>query len=1072
MPERRGFPAGPVVRRAAAQWPLLVAVLVVTVLSGALVGTGVLLVGPGRQAALGAAAAAADGTVAAGDPSIAGPVSRADLVTVTARTDDASDDVPLGARGVVEDLVTAVREALEPVGSTESVWVSTPPALLSGGPVRLAYLLDADSVEAHATIVTGRWPADGATPDGATEIVLPSASAGLLGLAVGDTVTLGATRRDAGTPLVVVGLVEPDASGAWDRDRLRGAGVDLDSGWVPVYGPLLVAPGSLLAADAPVGRISIEADADLAAHADAVTVAADRVALLGAALDRETGDRLASVAVSSRLPGFVADARGQLAVTAALVLTAVLLVAILAGSAIALLAGLLATRRRTDTALLADRGASRAQLAGAATGEGLVLALLGVVLAVPLAVAGYRVLARTGPLADAWTVGDLGPVGPTAQDVLPVVACVAVGTLALVAVGVVLAVRAGNPSREGRHVVGGGVARSGVDVLLVVLAVLGVLQLRAHRFDQSGPDPVLVLAPALALVAAAAVSLRVFAPLVRGAEVAARHARGLAVPLAGWNVARGRAASGVFLVALAAASLTVALVFQATWLASQRDQAAAAVGTDVQVPVDGSTDQGTRVTTAGDPGSTTAATTHRTVTLGSRPGAVTLVAVDTRQAGLLVRGRLGGGDSWSTLTEPLRPGEAPAGIVVRGAVVPIEVTGGLAGVSGAALPAHVTLVLEGARGERVAAVAPDVVLDGTTQPVEVAAPGDATWRIVGLRVEVPAGSEPGPGGQARLEVTVRVPGALSHEGDASRWTAYSGSSADDGALEGRPVPVAGADTLGFSAAVSRIELGFAPAEVLVAGFVPTGLVPVLASASMAQELGLAAGDELDLGVGSVVLPAVVAGVVPYVPSSPDGPAVLADVDTLSRALLERGDLGTLVDEWWVATDSPDAVASATGGVSRAALEDELAEGPLRAAAAVALVLLVVAALGLAMAGTVARELAVTHDRSVETARLRALGVPRRILATTGAARHALLTAVAVCLGALAGGALSFVLAPALVTARDGGAPVPGAVPVWPWAELAVLLGVLLVGCTLAGLPPARRVARRSTAASLRTGGTG
>ncbi len=155
---------------------------------------------------------------------------------------------------------------------------------------------------------------------------------------------------------------------------------------------------------------------------------------------------------------------------------------------------------------------------------------------------------------------------------------------------------------------------------------------------------------------------------------------------------------------------------------------------------------------------------------------------------------------------------------------------------------------------------------------------------------------------------------------------------------------------------------------LVAGFGPTEAVPVLASASVAEELGLSTGDALDLGVGSEVLPAVVAGIAPYVPSAPDGPAVLADIDTVSRALLERGDLGSVVDEWWVGTDDPDAVASATGGVSRAALEDELVAGPLRAAAAVALVLLVVAALTLAMAGTVARELAVAHDRTVETAR--------------------------------------------------------------------------------------------------------
>ncbi|NUU18756.1 hypothetical protein HP550_16005 [Cellulomonas humilata] len=1062
MPERRGFPVGPVVRRAAAQWQLLAAVLVVMVLSGALVGVGVLLVGPGRQAALGAAAASVDGT---GTTSAA---SRADLVVVTARTDGASDDDPPGARAVVDDLLPALRQALAPLDATESVWVSTPPTLLPGAPARLAYLLDADTVQQHATVVAGRWPASGGgATGGPTEVVLPSATAQLLGLAVGDRLSLAAT------PLTVVGLVEHDASGAWDRDRLRGVAADVDSGWLPVYGPFIVAPGTVLAAGTPVGRVSIEADVDLTAHADALGATAARVAALGGTLDGVAGDQLASVTVSSRLPGFVADARRQLDVTAALVLTTVLLVATLAGAAIALLARLLATRRSTDTALLADRGASRSQLAGAAAGEGLLLALVGVVAAVPLAALGYRAVTSTGPLAEAWTEGGAGPAWPTAAGWLLVTGCVAVGTLALAAVGVVLSVRGGGPSREGRHVVAGGVARSGVDVLLVALAVLGVLQLRAHRFDGGAPDPVLVLAPTLALVAAAAVALRVVAPLGRGAELAARRGRGLAVPLAGWQVARGRATSGVFLVALAAASLTFALVFQATWLASQRDQGAAAVGTDVRVPVDGTPDQGARVSAAagapGAGGAAVAAATHRTVTLGSRPGGVTLVAVDTSRADLLVRGRLGGSATWWALTEPVRPGEASAGLVVSGNAVPIEVTGGLEGVDDVALPAHVTLVLEGERGERVAAAAPDVVLDGTAQPVTVTAPSDATWRIVGLRVVVPGGVELSQGDQARLEVVVRVPGAMAREGDPAAWTAYADESADDGALAGRPVAEAGADTLGFSAPVSRFELGFTSVEVVVAGFGPTEPVPVLASASLADQLGVAVGDALDLGVASVVLPAVVAGVLPYVPSAPDDPAVLADVDTLSRALLQRGDLDSVVDEWWVATDHSEAVAAATGGVSRTALQDALTAGPLRAAAAVALALLVVAALALAMAGTVARELAVAHDRSAETARLRALGVPRRLVSATGAARHVILTTVAVGLGALAGGGLSLVLGALLVTARDGGAPVPGALVVWPWAALLVLLGTLLAGCTLVGLPPARRVARRSTAASLRAG---
>ena len=210
----------------------------------------------------------------------------------------------------------------------------------------------------------------------------------------------------------------------------------------------------------------------------------------------------------------------------------------------------------------------------------------------------------------------------------------------------VLAVRGGVGARRGRPVAGA-VARSGVDALLVALALLGYLQLRAHRPGLDAPDPVLVLAPVLCLVAAAAVALRLLPLVVRAAEVAARRGRGLVVPLAGWHLARGRATAGVFLTALAAASATFALSVQATWALSQHDQAAAGLGADVVVEADGPPGQGERLVdavAAADPSATVtvAPVTRRTIGLGSRPGGGTLVGVDTTRPDDL-RGRPPGG---------------------------------------------------------------------------------------------------------------------------------------------------------------------------------------------------------------------------------------------------------------------------------------------------------------------------------------------------------------------------------------------------------------------------------------------
>ena len=70
------------------------------------------------------------------------------------------------------------------------------------------------------------------------------------------------------------------------------------------------------------------------------------------------------------------------------------------------------------------------------------------------------------------------------------------------------------------------------------------------------------------------------------------------------------------------------------------------------------------------------------------------------------------------------------------------------------------------------------------------------------------------------------------------------------------------------------------------------------------------GPPVLLPVGATSVPARVAAVAPYLPSSPAGPAILADRDALSRLLLARGDLTSLTDRWWVAGVGPQAEALA------------------------------------------------------------------------------------------------------------------------------------------------------------------
>ena len=88
--------------------------------------------------------------------------------------------------------------------------------------------------------------------------------------------------------------------------------------------------------------------------------------------------------------------------------------------------------------------------------------------------------------------------------------------------------------------------------------------------------------------------------------------------------------------------------------------------------------------------------------------------------------------------------------------------------------------------------------------------------------------------------------------------------------------------------------------VLVATAFPApGPIPVLISTGLARDVGAHRGSELSITFGTTPIDAVVAGIVPAVPSAPGAAAVLADVDALSRALIVRGDLESPVTAWWV-----------------------------------------------------------------------------------------------------------------------------------------------------------------------------
>ena len=250
-------------------------------------------------------------------------------------------------------------------------------------------------------------------------------------------------------------------------------------------------------------------------------------------------------------------------------------------------------------------------------------------------------------------------------------------------------------------------------------------------------------------------------------------------------------------------------------------------------------------------------------------------------------------------------------------------------------------------------------------------------------------------------------------------------------------------------------------------------MPVVVSERLAHELGLKVGDGLQLTLGLTPVPAKVSGITAYVPSQPRAAALLADIDTLSRAALSHGVLETLTDAWWVGGTIPTSAAAtlAAEGIGpvtdRVAVAQEGVNGPLRAAQRAAVALLVAAALVLMLVGIGLHSTTALQAREVDVARLRGLGASRRSVRTSVLVEQAVLTGVPVLVGCLLGGFACWSLAPLLAVSPQGLPPVPAATASWPWLALVATIVVLLLGCLAVIVPMAARAVRRATLARLR-----
>jgi hypothetical protein len=586
----------------------------------------------------------------------------------------------------------------------------------------------------------------------------------------------------------------------------------------------------------------------------------------------------------------------------------------------------------------------------------------------------------------------------------------------------------------------------------------------------------------LCLAALTVLAVRLVPVVLTRAARAGIRSRSFILPLAAQQAAR-RPHSGTAMV-LVAAAIAVAvfgLALHATWGRSQHDQAALRVGTDLSLtlPAPAGLQDAAQVDAAMKSSpreQVVSAVIHRPLTLGryvgqegSRP---VLVAVDTRKAGALLRGRTDPGRTWAHIGADLLADEPVAGLPLPDDGTGIRLRG--PSPAGAALTVTPTAVLEGPAGFRSSVSAGPLPLDGAWHPVRWLSPMGPGQRLVALRLELDGnpGRQPGT---ATIGLSLTVPGAGEDLADRPPWQVLT--------LQ-KDTPVAGA-TVSLQPTDRGAELrarinvnpdyfAYTGADVLLTGFPVPPNVPVVVSQDLVDAVGARVGDELSAIVGDTVLLLRVAAVVPAVPSAPGQVAVLADADTLSRALIDAGRLDPVVDAWWVARPTPDTVAALQalelGDVAvRQDVAEQLAQGPLRVTVPTTLLTLVAIAVVMLLAAVGLVLSAERQRRSAEVVRLRALGLSRRDARRLLLAEHLAFFVPLVLVGTLVGVAAALSLGPHLIRSDLGAAPVPRAVVAWSWtAELLLVGGLLLATVAVTAALTALHV-RRSDPAQLRTG---
>jgi hypothetical protein len=1051
--------------------------------------------------------------------SIAGPVGN-NQTAVTAST-----------------LRTAVGRSLGgvPFGFWSGTW-SDPLALVPGSlPGRPAGagqgdtpLLEAaalDGITSHAILVSGRWPAAaaasqarrpqrGRAPPVSAEIpaALPASAAALLHVSPGDVLTLRDDIGNARISFRITGLFAPrrlsGAAAYWALDTIPATGYGTQSGYT-AYGPLLVSPAAFASAASSTSSPAMGtlraatgtwlAQPDMGKFTDAdLTAIPGQVSALQQALLSSTV--LSGMQLSTSLPSVLSATGSSLSVARSLLVIIALQLVVLALAALLAVARLLASEREGETALISARGATRWQLVRLTAAE-----------VIPLCAAA----AVAGALAGIWLAGLLTTAGPlkAAGVKLPGPAFLlggsgsgsAAGTwIDAIAAGLVVTVIAAaamlgpvlgtGPAmtearvRRGRQAAIAGATRAGADLALVVLAILAGWQLRRYSAGNGDAtiDPVLALAPALALAGGTVVTLRLLPAVARAGDRFAGRGRRLTGSLAGWQVSRQplRQGGAALLLVMAVATGTLALAQHASWSRSASDQGSFDAGADARVDLPAPLTPGATGTITNASGVRHAMAVY--VQLGAMPTEV--LAIGAAQAPGTVRirsdqasvpaARLFGEITPKSLTGAQIAGRPDAltftaALTVAGLTAPkgrtLPVNAGRAGDIARGLgPVAVTATVADSAGDMYQLGAGTLPADGR-EHVLVASLGGADVSYPLRLVQIALTYQLPPAQAASLVLTVTGPALSGWHPSATSPELQNIQST--GAANGRSaLPASDRWQADGDTATFTFSSGFgqavnpggppqsASAQVTVNAAAGRNLppLPAIATGAFADANHVGAGSVVQATLNGLQVPLSIVAVVKSFPTVTDNTgALIVDLPAVQQRLVVLGAPPLSVTEWWLATTDhqvPPGLSSAlppgSAITGAAAATTALTGNPLSATPQQALLALAVAAALLAITGFWVSIAANLRQRRGENALLAALGVSQRSVALQLCLEKLMLSVPSAVLGVILGTAVARLLVPAVTLSPAATQPAPPPVTLFdlpqtlPFAAAVAILPAL------------------------------